>query len=1012
MERRTLIWIRWTFGVTFLCVCIAGPVLSEEKTVRYKIYEEARPPTVIGTLASNITWSPDKAWRSSPGIRFKMMPQSTASFIRFRESDGRLTVEERIDREKMCKRNLRCLISFDVAFVSVEHFELFHVEVDVVDINDNSPEFPSPECMIEISENAAVGSRVPLDAAEDADVGSNSIQNYQISDNNYFGVEMVTRVDGVKYAELVLIKELDRETQASYTLKLVATDGGNPSQSGSTNVTVKVLDFNDNSPVFDQTNYSVDLFEDAPIGHLLLHLNAVDPDEDLNGQVVYEFGKQVPSEIRQLFKIDHKSGHLTLQSPVDYEEETTYEVDIQATDLGHNPVPSVCKIIIHVRDVNDNRPEVSITPITSGAHGVAHVSEATSRDSLVALISTTDSDTGANGQVTCSLHGGHGDFKLRRAYEGSYTIVTNAALDRENIPEYNLSIVAEDFGAPPLRTVTQYVIVITDVNDNAPFFSAKVYEGFIEENQLPGTYITTVLASDRDAGLNGEITYDLFDSDTNGVSRFAIMNQAGHVYALQSFNYEVVRKLELRVHASDRGWPQLQSHAMLIINIVDQNDNAPTITQPPLTNGSAEVSLPRDAAPGYIVTRIKAKDMDTGLNAELIYKLIEGADLGFSIDQDTGEIYVNRKIAYDAYEMLKVSVTVNDNGLPPLTSTATIHFTLTEGAPASNNFYSDSETNPEPKPWATSLILVLTLTSSSVLLLAGILMYLLCSRKKSHKNPAVRQNAADRSYAEKENNAVSLISHQTPNVFEAHALPSKAVLGSSETIRKSVEASAEPTLIFKSKYRNVDGQMDGYSTLPGYGKAGLRAAAVWKGNSMLTVAGRDPHISGKDSGKGDSDVNDSDSDISGEAAKKDFASYKGLWACTSECRVLGHSDRCWSPSATRANTSTTHHLSTFSRAAPSPPHSRLGPQPAGTAAVQRTTEGRRSQCDYIHICSPQPQRRKNSEETDVEVFTHSTQPTPVNSPGRFTHSTQPTPVKSHGSVHTLHTANPSEQSWK
>ncbi|KAK1797922.1 hypothetical protein P4O66_007974, partial [Electrophorus voltai] len=998
MEQRiSFIRIRWTFGITLLCACTVGPVLSEERTLRYTIYEEVRPPTVIGTLASNITWSSDKAWRTSPGIRFKMMTQSTASFIRFRESDGRLTVEERIDREKMCKRNSRCLISFDVAFVSVEHFELLHVEVDVVDINDNSPEFPSPVCAIELSENAVAGTRVALDAAEDADVGSNAVQDYRISDNNHFGVDVVTRVDGVRYAELVLIKELDRETQALYALELVATDGGRPSKSGSTNVTVKVLDFNDNSPVFEQTNYSVDLFEDAPIGHLVLRLNAVDPDEDLNGQVVYEFGKQVTSEIRQLFKIDHKSGDLTLQSPVDYEEEKTYEVDVQATDLGHNPVPSVCKIIIHVRDVNDNRPEVSITPVTSGTYGLAHVSEATSRDNLVAVISTTDRDAGANGQVSCTLHGGHGDFTLRRAYEGSYTILTNAALDREKIPEYNLSIVAEDFGTPPLRTVTQYLVVITDVNDNAPFFSGKVYEGFIEENQLPGTYITTVLASDQDTGLNGEITYDLFDSDTNSVSRFAIMNQAGHVYALQSFNYEVMRKLELRVQASDRGWPQLKSNAMLIINIVDQNDNAPAIIQPPLSNGSAAVPLPRDAAAGYIVTRVKAKDLDTGLNAELTYKLREGGDLGFSIDQDTGEIYVNRKIPYDAYDMLKVSVTVNDNGLPSLTATAAIHFVLTEGAPSSHNFYSDSETSPEPKAWATSLVLVLTLTTSFVLLLAGILMYLLCSRKKRQKIPADAPHA-DAPHAEKENNAVSLISNQTANMFEAHAPPCKAATGSSETIRDSVEACAEvveSTLIFKSKYRSVDAQMDGYSTLPGYGRNMLRPVAAWKRNSLLTVAGRDPHVSGKDSGKGDSDVNDSDSDMSGEAVRRDFVSYRGLWACTSECRVLGHSDRCWSPSATRANATTTRHLSTFFRSAPSPPHSRHGsirpgPQPPGTANLQSTAEGRRSQCDYIHICSPQPQRRKNSENIDIKVHAHSTQPIPVH-----THSTQPIPVHTH-----------------
>uniref|UniRef100_A0A673H803 Protocadherin-8-like n=1 Tax=Sinocyclocheilus rhinocerous TaxID=307959 RepID=A0A673H803_9TELE len=892
---------------TLVCVSLLSEVVSEERTVRYKIYEEVRPPTVIGTLASNVTWTPDKTRRTFPGIRFKLMSPSTGSFIRFRESDGRLTVEERVDRERVCKGNPRCVITFDVAFVSAEQFELFHVEVEVLDVNDNSPEFPRVECTVEISESAALGTRIALDAAEDADVGSNSIQTYHLSENTHFSIDVVTRVDGVKYAELVLVKELDRESRTFFALKLVAADGGHPAKSGATNVTVKVKDANDNSPLFDHSHYSVDVPEDTPVDSLLLDLNAVDPDEGLNGQVVYEFGKQVTKKIRQLFKLDYKTGHLTLQSPVDYEDETTYEIDVQATDLGHNPMPSVCKIIINIRDVNDNPPEIILTSITSVTDGVAHVSEATGPDILVALIGIKDKDTGANGQVSCTLNGGHGNFRLKRAYEGSYTIVTMAPLDREKIPEYNLTVVAEDFGVPPLRMVTHYIIWLTDVNDNAPTFSAKIYEGFIEENQLPGTYITTILASDQDSGLNGEITYELFDSDTNSVSRFAIMNQAGNVYALQSFNYEVTKRLDLRVQASDRGWPQLHSNAVLIINIVDQNDNTPSITQPPLVNGSAEIQLPRDAPPGYIVTRIAAKDSDAGLNAELTYKLYDGGDFGFAIDPNTGEIYINRKIAYDEYDLWKVLVTVNDNGHPSLTSTATIHFTLTESTPSNGNFYDERE-DSEPKQWM--LILILALTSSSLLFLA-ILSFILC---KSRKNGQKRQ---------------------------------------------------------------------GYSTLPGYGKDNARPITVWKGNSMMTIAVRDPQISGKDSGKGDSDVNDSDSDIS-EGLKKDYTSYKGLWACTSECRILGHSDRCWSPSVSVNS----RHLSTFSRTRPCSQatlqRSSYDTQTNRSVALHSLTEDQQSQYDYIHVCSPQSQRRQDSENTDVQVFTHSTKPIATESSGRFT----------------------------
>ncbi|XP_072542822.1 protocadherin-8 [Salminus brasiliensis] len=966
-------------AVLLLLLCTRRAI-SEQRAVRFEMREELRPPARIGSL-SNTT--------AGARTSFRLVSAATP-FLRVSESDGALMLTERVDREALCKRSVRCVLALDVALVAGERFELLRVEVEVLDVNDHAPAFPSAELALEVSEAAPLGTRLPVDPAHDPDSGTNSVQSYRLSGSGHFAVETVTRVDGVQYAELVLVRPLDREAQDTHLLQLEATDGGQPPCTGSANLTVRVLDSNDNSPAFERPQYTVELPEDAPPGHLLLQLRATDPDQGPNGQVVFDFGKQAGAEVRRLFRLDRRSGRMTLGSSVDFEEQVAYEVDVQAADLGAIPAPpTICKVIVRLRDVNDNQPEVSVAPVAPAPDGAARVSEGTGTDALVAVVTISDRDSGDNGRVACNLQGAHGHFRLRRAYEGSYAIVTAGGLDREKITQYNLSVVAEDFGMPPLRTVVQYLVVVTDVNDNAPIFSAKAYEGFIEENQLPGTYITTVVASDPDIGLNGEVTYDLLDSDTNAPSRFAIMNQAGHVYALQSFNHEVTPRLELRVQASDRGWPQLKSSAVLVISVVDQNDNAPAVTQPVLQNGSAEVLLPRDAGPGYVVTRIKAKDADSGSNAQLTYRLAEGTDSGFSIDQDTGEIYMSRRVSYDTDEEPRVTVTINDNGTPSLTSTATIRFALTESAPSNDNYYSEGG-REEPGDWASAaLVLIITLTSSSVLLLlAGVSVYFLCGRKKSRTRAATEaQDPADRPYAEKENNVVSLISSQTANVFDTHALTGRVDTGSSEIIHNSVEASSdsvEATLLYKSKYRAGVGQMEGYSTLPGYGKDSTRPVTVWKGNSMVTVAARDPHISGKDSGKGDSDVNDSDSDISGEGAKKD-SSYKGLWACTSECRILGHSDRCWSPSATRHNGA--RHLSTFSRTAPSPLNGRRGTvyyesQASRMAVLQSVAESQQSQCDYIHVCSPQPQRRKDSEE--METFTHSTKPIPASSPGRFT----------------------------
>ncbi|KAF7667668.1 hypothetical protein LDENG_00052160 [Lucifuga dentata] len=946
--------------------------------MRYQTNEEDGPGTVIGNLAKDMSLSLSDSSKSN----FRMIKQFNDSFIRVRESDGELTVGERIDRERLCRHTLQCLITFDVVNFSKDRYKLIHVEVGIKDINDNSPEFPNKESVVEISENAAVGSRIPLDPAVDADVGSNYIQSYQISVNSHFSIDVLLRADGVKYAELVLMKELDRETQSSYTVGLVATDGGYPYRSGSTKITVKVTDFNDNSPIFDQNSFSVSLPEDAPVGTVILGLNAVDADEGLNAEVVYGFGKQVSNEIRELFQVDNKSGRLTLKSPVDFEDKTTYELDVQATDLGPNPTPSVCKIIIHVTDVNDNAPEISITPMTSTTTGIAYISEAADKDRLVALISTMDRDSGVNSQVHCTLYG-HDHFKLQQAYEDSYMIVTAAALDREKISEYNLTVMAEDLGSPPLRKITQYSIRLRDENDNAPRFSKAVYEVSIVENNPPGAFITIVEARDADLGNNGKISYRLLDTVIMGssVNTFVSLNSmSGSIYALRSFNYEVMKQLEIHIQASDGGSPQLQSTALIRLKIIDQNDNQPTIIEPVLYKGSAEVFLPKDAPAGYVVTQIKAADADEGINAQLSYKITEGGHLGFSINKDTGKVHVSRQLMYDITDSVKVTVSVSDNGLPALSSTAIIHFNFIEGTLPSMPSIAQND-REELFEWDMSIAIIIVLAGScSVLLLAIILITTICSRRK--------KDTRERGYDEKEEtpnvekvesgHTDSLITNHKGKVFDAHPFPEKAALATSNTIETDCEDGRQTAGIFDSNNRMMEGKLKGYSALPGYGKETVRPITIWKGNSFTTISARDPQISGKDSGKGDSDFNDSDSDMSGDVHKKDSLPTNSLWACTSECKVLGHSDRCWSPSASRPNTSLAQgpHLSTFSKSASLPRDTRReNYYPAHftkTNALQSVYEAvQHQEFDYILVGPPTPARIQETDEISIPEYTHS-----------------------------------------
>lgn len=705
------------------------------RTLKYETLEEDAPGTVIGTLSRDMSpgdVSPAASSRSS----FRMMKQLNSSFIRLRESDGQLSVGERVDRERLCRRAPHCLVTFDVVSLSKEHVRLVHVEVEVKDINDHSPEFPRRESSLEVSENAAVGTRLPLDFAVDEDVGGNYVQSYQVSVNSHFSIDVLSRADGVKYAELVLMKELDRETQGAYALELVAADGGSPPRSGTTRVDVKVRDYNDNSPVFARSSVTVDVAEDAPAGTLLLDLHAEDPDEGVNGEVVYAFGSQVPPETRRVFRVDRRSGRLTLEGRVDFEATNTYELHVQATDLGANPSPATCKVVVRVQDVNDNAPQISITPLTSSAAGVAYVTEAAARESFVALVSTSDRDWGANGQVQCALHG-HEHFRLQQAYEDSFMIVSASPLDRENIPEYNLTVVAEDLGAPPLRTVAHFTVRLTDENDHAPRFSQQVYEAALGENNAPGAYITTVVARDLDLGANGKVTYRLADTPLMDppVSSFVSVDPAsGALFALRSFNFELLKQLELRVTASDGGAPPLSGSTNVLVLVLDQNDNAPVITHPPLHNGSAELLLPRDAPAGYVVTRVAARDADEGVNAELAFGLPPREPSVFSVDRATGEVRLTRPLSRDVDETVSVTVTVSDAGRPPLTSTATLHFLIVAGPPPSDRTVHRPEGEAHA-PWDVSVVIIVVLAGScALLLLAIVLIASSCTRRQRDKS--------------------------------------------------------------------------------------------------------------------------------------------------------------------------------------------------------------------------------------------------------------------------------------
>ncbi|XP_074840709.1 protocadherin-8-like [Carettochelys insculpta] len=713
-------------GLTSALLCLLAAACLGE-TVRYSTDEEEPPGTVIGVLRD------DAQPRSGAGPLggFRLMEQfSNSSLVRVREGDGQLSIGEGgLDRERLCGQAPQCVLAFDVVSLRQEQYRLVHVELEVRDINDNAPRFPQAHIPLEVSESAAPGTRLPLELALDPDVGSNGVQSFQLSRNSHFGVEAQARADGGKSAALVLLQELDRERQAAYTLELVAQDGGSPARAGTATVSVRVLDANDNSPAFPQGALTVELAEDAPRGSLLLDLDAADPDEGPNGEIVYGFGSQVPAEARRLFRLDPLSGRLTLEGPVDYERQRTYELDVQAQDRGASPLAATCRVIVRLVDVNDNAPGISIRPLSgapAGA-GVAYVSEAAARDSFVALVSTSDRDSGPNGQVRCALYG-HEHFALQRAYADSYVLVTAAPLDRERLAEYNLTLVAEDLGSPPFRTIRQYTVRVSDENDNAPLFAQPAYEVALLENNPPGAYVATVLARDPDLGRNGKVLYRLLESQVLGapVSTYVSVDPTtGAVHARRALDREALPLLEAGIEACDGGAPRLCQRARLRLRLADRNDNAPVITAPPLTNGSVELPLPAGAPPGYLLARFAARDADEGANAELAFSLLGGAPPLFALHRESGELALRERLPAGAPPAaFSLVVAVHDGGRPSLSCTAAVRLVPTDALPSSVQIVPLQPAAEERQPWPRrdlSVVLIAVLAGGCGLLLIAIL---------------------------------------------------------------------------------------------------------------------------------------------------------------------------------------------------------------------------------------------------------------------------------------------------
>ncbi|XP_028314882.1 protocadherin alpha-8-like [Gouania willdenowi] len=708
-----------SLSLMLLLLGVGEQALAE---LRYSVPEETKEGTVVGNVAKDLGL--DKS--SLNDRRFRVVSGSKDALFEVNADNGALQVREKIDREELCHGGGACLTELKIL---VENpLEMHHVVIEITDVNDHSPSFPEKEQHFQIAEHTSPGTRFQLHAARDPDAGMNTIRTYALTSNEHFEIDL-SQNDEDKIPFLVLKKPLDREQKSKHSFRVTAVDGGKPPRSGTLNVSITVLDINDNRPTFKQDTYQIETNENVAVGRILAKVSAIDPDEGDNGKIEYSLSKALARKVYDIFELNHLSGEIKLKQSLDYEESDIYKLDIEASDKGTPPLIGRCRVVVKIKDVNDNSPEIEITSLTN------KVFEDSKPGTVISLISVTDRDSGLNGKIILQIMNDV-PFELKPSYkENIYSLMTKEKLDREEVSFYEIKLQASDCGEQPLSTVKTLGIQIIDINDNSPQFDRNKLHFYLMENNVAGASIFSLTASDKDVNENSAVSYHIVrgGSETDMTSFLNINSDNGQISALKSFDFEAVKTFQFQVVATDSGTPSLSSNVTVHLFILDQNDNAPVILYPVSSNGSAEgvEEIPRNVHAGHLVTKVRAYDADIGYNGWLLFSLQEVSDHSlFGLDRYTGQIRTLRSFTETDEAEHKLLILVKDNGNASLSATATVMVKVVEPkeAFAASDVQSAAKDDEDSD---VTFYLMITLGAVSLLFVISIIVLIAMQCSKS-----------------------------------------------------------------------------------------------------------------------------------------------------------------------------------------------------------------------------------------------------------------------------------------
>ncbi|XP_044133380.1 cadherin EGF LAG seven-pass G-type receptor 3-like [Bufo gargarizans] len=580
--------------------------------------------------------------QANANIKYRFVNEQAAhSVFEIDARSGLITTSGQVDREKREKYSLIVEAS-DQGKDPGPRSSTVKVEITVFDENDNVPQFSEKRYIVQIREDIKPHTEILRVMATDLDKDNNAVVHYNLISGNSRGQFSIDSFNGA----IQVISPLDFESEREYTLRVRAQDSGRPPLSNNTGmISVQVLDINDHAPIFVSTPFQVNVLENVPLGHSVIHIQAVDADYGENARMEY---KLLGVSSTTPFVINSATGWITVSGQLDRETEERYLFGVEARDHGNPPLSASASVTITILDVNDNRPEFTQREYFIRLNEDASVG--------TSVLSVTAIDRDVNSIISYQITGGNTRNRFAISTQGGAGLITlSLPLDYKQERRYILTVTASD---RILHDNCYVHINITDANTHRPVFQSAHYTIDINEDRPIGSTVVIISAADDDVGENARITYFLEDN----IPQFLINPDSGAITLNALLDYEDQMIYSLAVVAKDNGIPQKSDTTYVEIMVNDVNDNAPQFL-----NTQYHGIVSEDAPPFTSVLQISATDRDSHTNGRVQYTFQNGedGDGDFTIEPTSGIIRTVRKLDRETVPFYELTAYAVDRGIPP-----------------------------------------------------------------------------------------------------------------------------------------------------------------------------------------------------------------------------------------------------------------------------------------------------------------------------------------------------------